>query len=171
MEWISGFPPPRSYSYCASDHVQKERFEPIQNNLDSAQQLARAQNKPILIDFTGWACVNCRRMEEKVWVDPAVNQLMREQFVVVSLYVDDRRKLPLSEQQVVKMADGHQKKIVTIGDKWSAFQIVNFGATAQPQYAIINADGKLLTRTKFYADNAGVFAEWLQCGIDAFQGK
>lgn len=171
LELISGFPPPRSYSYCAADADIKELFEPIQNDLDSARTLAKAQNKPILIDFTGWACVNCRRMEEKVWVDPAVHRLMREEYVVVSLYVDDRRKLPLSQQQVINLGDGHVKEIETIGDKWSAFQIANFGATAQPEYAIIDSDGKLMTRTKFYTDNAGAFRDWLQCGIEAFRAR
>jgi thiol:disulfide interchange protein DsbD len=171
LELISGFPPPRSYSYCAPNSHAQERIEPIQNELDSARALANKLNKPILIDFTGWACVNCRRMEEKVWVDPAVRKLMQDEFVVVSLYVDDRRKLPLSQQQVVDLGDGHVKKIETIGDKWSAFQIANFGATAQPEYAIIDAGGKLLTRTKFYTDDAEAFRDWLQCGVEAFRIK
>jgi len=100
LEWISGFPPPRTYSYCPSSTDPAGVWEPIHNDLDSARSLARAQGKPILIDFTGWACVNCRRMEEKVWIDPQVKRLMRESFVVVSLYVDERKKLPLSKQRV-----------------------------------------------------------------------
>ena len=171
LDLISGFPPPRSYSYCPANKTAHERFEPIQNNLDSARALARAQNKPILIDFTGWACVNCRRMEEKVWIDPKVSRLMKEEFIVVSLYVDDRRKLPLSRQRVEKTEDGHERKIITVGDEWSAFQIINFGATAQPQYAIIDAAGRALTRTKFYTPEARSFSSWLQCGIDAFKQK
>ncbi|MFM7672368.1 MAG: protein-disulfide reductase DsbD family protein [Bacteroidota bacterium] len=171
LNWISGFPPPRSYSYCSVDKDAMGSFEPIHNDLDSARVLARAQGKPILIDFTGWACVNCRRMEEKVWVDPEVARLMRDKFVVVSLYVDDRRKLPLPKQQVVKTEDGHEKTIITVGDQWAAFQIANFGATAQPQYAIIDADGKALTRTKFYTPDAAEFATWLRCGLDAHQAN
>ncbi len=103
-----------------------------------------------MIDFTGWACVNCRRMEEKVWPDPLVDSLMRTQFVVVSLYVDERKKLPLADQTVYKLASGVEKSIITVGDKWSTFQTENFGATSQPQYAIISADEKALTKTKFY---------------------
>lgn len=171
LDLISGFPPPRSYSYCPSNKITHDRFEPIQNDLDSARALARAQGKPILIDFTGWACVNCRRMEEKVWIDPEVSRLMREEYIVVSLYVDDRRKLPLTRQRVEKGEDGHERKIITVGDEWSAFQIINFGATAQPQYAIIDADGRALTRTKFYTPDSKVFSDWLQCGIEAFKGK
>jgi len=168
LDWISGFPPPGAYSFCPAEKITKDRLEPIKNNLDSARSLAQARNKPILIDFTGWACVNCRRMEEKVWIDPAVSRLMRDSFVVVSLYVDDRRKLPLFEQRVEKMKDGHEKKILTVGDQWAAFQIANFGATAQPQYAIIDATGKALTRTKFYTPDAQEFRSWLECGIEAF---
>lgn len=171
LDWISGFPPPRSYSYCPAEKLTADRLEPIVNNLDSARSLARVRNKPILIDFTGWACVNCRRMEEKVWIDPAVSRLMREEFVVVSLYVDERRKLPLAQQRVEKLDDGHEKKIVTVGDQWAAFQIANFGATAQPQYAIIDADGRALTRTKFYTPDVDVFRAWLQCGVEAFSEK
>lgn len=171
LNWISGFPPPRTYSYCPVEKITKYRHEPIQNNLDSARSLARARNKPILIDFTGWACINCRRMEEKVWIDPEVSRLMRDSFVVVSLYVDDRRKLPLAEQRVEKMKDGHEKKIITVGDQWAAFQIANFGATAQPEYAIIDAEGKALTRTKFYTPDANEFRSWLECGIGAFSEK
>ena len=171
LNLISGFPPPRTYSYCPAEKIAHDRFEPIQNNLDSALVLARAEGKPILIDFTGWACVNCRRMEEKVWVDPKVGALMRDRFVVVSLYVDDRRNLPLAKQREAEMKDGHRKRIITIGDQWAAFQIENFGATAQPQYAMVTADGKALTRTKFYTPDAGEFSAWLQCGIEAFNKK
>jgi thiol:disulfide interchange protein len=171
LDLISGFPPPKSYSYCPGDKKtdDQDQFEPIQNDLDSARTLAKLRQKPILIDFTGWACVNCRRMEEKVWIDPEVSRLMRDEFIVVSLYVDDRRKLPLHRQRVEKMPDGHEKKIVTVGDEWSAFQIANFGATAQPQYAIIDASGRALTRTKFYTPDASEFRSWLTCGIDAFR--
>jgi cytochrome c biogenesis protein CcdA len=173
LKLISGFPPPRTYSVYRFEK-NKHVFEPIHNNYNEALALAKSQNKPVLIDFTGWACVNCRRMEEKVWPDPLVDSLMRTRFVVLSLYVDERKKLPLTEQTIYKSANGTEKSIVTVGDKWSTFQTENFGATSQPQYAIISADEKVLTKTKFYTPDAGEFAEWLQCGLDAFkkmQGK
>ena len=107
-------------------------------------------------------------MEEKVWTDPLVDSLMRTRFVVVSLYVDERRKLPLTEQTVVQTKNGNEKSIVTVGDKWSTFQTENFGATSQPQYAIITSDEKALTKTKFYTPDAGEFSNWLQCGLEAF---
>jgi thiol:disulfide interchange protein len=170
LKIISGFPPPRTtYSIYGSSNGQNGIFEPLQNNYEEALATAKKENKPVLIDFTGWACVNCRRMEEKVWPDPLVDSLMRTRFVVVSLYVDERRKLPLTEQTVVKTKNGNEKSIITVGDKWSTFQTENFGATSQPQYAIITADEKALTKTKFYTPGADEFATWLQCGLDAFR--
>jgi len=165
LKLISGFPPPRTYSIY---NLGKTVMEPIHNDYQAALAIARKENKPVLIDFTGWACVNCRRMEEKIWPDPLVDSLMRKKFVVVSLYVDERNKLPLVEQTVVTLANGTEKSIITVGDKWSTFQTENFGATSQPQYAIISADQIVLTKTKFYTDDADEFAEWLQCGLDTF---
>jgi thiol:disulfide interchange protein DsbD len=169
LKLISGFPPPLTYSIYPKEKAEKRSFAPLHNDYEGALQQAKQENKPVLIDFTGWACVNCRRMEEKVWPDPFVDSLMRKQFVVVSLYVDERTNLPLSEQQVVAMPDGSSRPIVTVGDKWASFQIQNFGATSQPQYAILSSDEQLLTKPKFYTPDAEEFAEWLQCGLTAFQ--
>lgn len=167
LKLISGFPPPRTYSLYSFKKDNKNVFEPIHNNYQEALAIAKKENKPVLIDFTGWACVNCRRMEEKIWPDPLVDSLMRKEFVVVSLYVDERKKLPLTEQTTVTLNNGTKKSIITVGDKWSTFQTENFGATSQPQYAIISSDQQALTKTKFYTDNADEFATWLQCGLDA----
>ncbi|MGK2864533.1 MAG: protein-disulfide reductase DsbD family protein [Chitinophagaceae bacterium] len=171
LKLISGFPPPRTYSLYDLGADKKSVLVPIHNNYNEALAKAREENKPVLIDFTGWACVNCRRMEEKVWPDPLVDSLMRTQFIVLSLYVDERKKLPLTDQTVYKLASGVEKSIITVGDKWSTFQTENFGATSQPQYAIISADEKALTKTKFYTPDAIEFSEWLQCGLDAFNNK
>ncbi len=168
LKLISGFPPPRTYSIYNNEKGQSGVFEPIHNDYEGALKLAKEQNKPVLIDFTGWACVNCRRMEEKAWPDKVVDSLMRNEFVVVSLYVDERKNLPLIEQQVVTLSNGTEKSIVTVGDKWSTFQIENFGATSQPQYAIISPDQIALTKTKYYTPDPGEFAEWLICGLKTF---
>ena len=96
---------------------------------------------------------------------------MHKEYVVVSLYVDEKRKLPVIDQVVFKTSSGTEKSIVTVGDKWATFQTENFGAVSQPQYAIISPDEKALTKTKFYTPDAGEFAAWLQCGIDAFKSK
>lgn len=170
LKLISGFPPPRgSYSLYSTEKGNATIFDPIHNDYKGALALAKKENKPVLIDFTGWACVNCRRMEEKVWPDKIVDSLMRKEFIVVSLYVDERRKLPLAEQTIVTTSSGSEKSIITVGDKWATFQTENFGATSQPQYAIISPDEKALTKTKFYTPDADKFIEWLQCGIDTYK--
>jgi thiol:disulfide interchange protein DsbD len=169
LELISGFPPPLCYSVYENPVNCEQGIEPLKD-YEAALQVAKEQNKPILIDFTGWACVNCRRMEEKVWPDPEVARMMKEDFVVVSLYVDERRKLPLTEQIVYTTKSGTEKSIITVGDKWATFQSENFGAVSQPQYAIISPSEQALTKTKAYTPNAKEFREWLQCGLNAMKG-
>ncbi len=165
---LSGFPPPLSYSIYKHHVLITEGIKPLHNEYEKALLQARAEHKPLLIDFTGWACVNCRRMEEKVWTNKEVDSLMRNKFVVVSLYVDEKTKLPATEQSVYKTASGNEKQILSIGDKWATFQSENFNAASQPQYAIINADEIALTKTKFYTPEPTAFADWLKCGLDAF---
>jgi thiol:disulfide interchange protein DsbD len=171
LNLISGFPPPLCYSNYSHPINCEHNIEPLKNDYEAALQLAKQQNKPVLIDFTGWACVNCRRMEENVWTDPKVAALMKEKFIVVSLYVDERKKLPASQQMVYKTATSGDKEIVTVGDKWATFQAENFYAVSQPQYAIISPDEKALTKTKTYTRNSKEFAGWLQCGLDAMEKK
>jgi len=169
LKMISGFPPPLCYSLYAEPVNCVKGFEPVRNEYEAVLERAKKENKPVLIDFTGWACVNCRKMEESVWTSPLVDSLMKHEFIVVSLYVDERRNLPLTEQTTFTTSTGKQKPIITVGDKWATFQTENFGATSQPQYAIINSDRKVLTKTKFYTPDAAAFAEWLNCGLDAFK--
>ena len=167
---ISGFPPPLCYSAYADPVNCKKGFEPLRD-YERALQRAKEENKPVLIDFTGWACVNCRRMEEAVWTNPIVDSLMRKEFVVVSLYVDEKRKLPIQQRMVYKAKDGTEKSIITVGDKWANFQIENFNAASQPQYAIISTKETALTKTKGYTPNADKFSDWLECGLRAFKKK
>lgn len=169
LKLISGFPPPLCYSLYDNPVNCKKGFKPLENNYTEALEKARRENKPVLIDFTGWACVNCRKMEESVWTDPDVDSLMKNEFVVVSLYVDERKNLPLTEQITIKTSAGAEKEIVTVGDKWATFQTENFGATSQPQYAIINADQIALTKTKYYTPDPKEFSQWLQCGLETYR--
>jgi len=171
LKLISGFPPPFNYSIYKPSVNYQNGVRPLENDYERALQLAKEQNKPILIDFTGWACVNCRRMEENVWVDEEVKDLMKNQFIVVSLYVDERRKLPVIERTEYTTSDGSTKSVVTVGDKWATFQAENFYAVSQPQYAIISPDEIALTKTKAYTPSASQFAAWLKCGLDAYDKR
>lgn len=171
---LSGFPPPLSYTVYSHHVLLTEGIKPLHNDYEKALAQAKAENKPLLIDFTGWACVNCRRMEEKVWTDKEVDSIMRNRFVVLSLFVDERTKLPATEQTVYTIINGKdstEKRIITVGDKWATFQTANFGATSQPQYAIINADEIALTKTKYYTPDPEEFAAWLRCGLEAYRKR
>jgi thiol:disulfide interchange protein len=170
LKLISGFPPPLCYSVYKQPVNCIRNVQPL-HDYEQALELARQQNKPLLIDFTGWACVNCRRMEENVWTDPDVATLMKDRFVVVSLYVDERKRLPATEQIEFTAGNGEKKRIITVGDKWTNFQIENFYKTSQPQYAIISTDEKALTKTKTYTPDPKEFEEWLRCGLDAHQKR
>jgi cytochrome c biogenesis protein CcdA/thioredoxin-related protein len=165
---ISGFPPPLCYSVYKNPVNCTKGVEPLRD-YEQAITLARKLNKPVLIDFTGWACVNCRRMEENVWTDPEVRKRMLDSFVVVSLYVDERRLLPAASQTVYSTRDGAQKNIITVGDKWATFQSENFNAVSQPQYALISPQETILTYTKGYTPKATEFTAWLDCGLAAFR--
>jgi len=170
LKLISGFPPPLCYSVYKHPVNCETSLEPLRD-YEEALALARKEHKPLLIDFTGWACVNCRRMEENVWTNPEVLDLMKNKFVVVSLYVDERKVLPAAQQQTFKTKTGIKKQIITVGDKWATFQSENFNAVAQPQYAIIGLDEKALTKTKGYKPTnnyANEFRQWLECGLEAF---
>ncbi len=167
LKLISGFPPPLCYSVYKHPVNCETSLEPLRD-YEEALALARKENKPLLIDFTGWACVNCRRMEENVWTNPEVLDLMKNKFVVVSLYVDERKVLPAAQQQTFRTKTGVEKQIITVGDKWATFQSENFNAVAQPQYAIIGLDEKALTKTKGYTPTAAEFKLWLECGLETF---
>ncbi len=163
---ISGFPPPLCYSIYKSPVNCMKGVEPLRD-YEAALADAKRTKKPILIDFTGWACVNCRRMEENIWTDPEVRKRMLDSFVVVSLYVDERRLLPTASQMVYQTKNGAQKNIITVGDKWATFQSENFNAVSQPQYAIVSPDERILTYTKGYTPKAADFTGWLDCGLAA----
>jgi thiol:disulfide interchange protein DsbD len=171
LRLISGFPPPLCYSVYNVPVNCARNIEPLKNDYEQALRLSKASGKPVLIDFTGWACVNCRRMEEKVWPDPDVAQLMKNEFIVVSLYVDERKNLPPTQQTEYITKSGDKKSIITVGDLWATFQAENFYAVAQPQYAIISPDEKALTRTKAYTPDADEFKAWLLCGLEAHKAS
>lgn len=169
IKLLSGFPPPLSYSIYGNDNVHGKGLAPqAKNDYAKAIQLSKEQNKPILIDFTGWACVNCRKMEEQVWPDPEVADIINKQYILLSLYVDDREKLPANERFIYKNEKGEEKEIITIGDLWSTFQAENFNQVTQPLYIALNPDGKMLTYPVGYTPSINKYKEWLLAGVEAY---
>lgn len=166
LSLISGFPPP----YCYSVYPQPYYCDEPIKDYNEALKLAREKNKPLMIDFTGYNCVNCRKMEENVWPDERVKKLM-DQYILVSLYVDDRKKLPAHKQFTYTTADGNKKDIITVGDKWATFEVENFKHTSQPFYVLLSPGEKLLNNPSPYEPSPAKYAEWLQCGLDAFNKK
>ena len=133
---------------------------------DQGMAAAMSQGKPVLLDFTGYGCVNCRKMEAAVWTDPTVAQLLNDDYILISLFVDD--KTPLPKHLQVKNADGTPRTLRTIGDKWSYFQESKFGYLAQPFYIAIGPDGKPLTESYGYNETSSDFIEFLRKGLDKF---
>ena len=163
LKLLSGFPPPEFYSIhsTASDcPLGLECYKDYETGLEKAI----AANKPILLDFTGWACVNCRKMEENVWSDPAVYALLNENYIIISLYVDDRKTLEEEQQFNYQYSDGRIKRINTVGKKWATFQAINFQTASQPFYVQMTSDGTLLNVPIQYTDTA-TYKAWLEQGL------
>lgn len=165
MKFLSGFPPPWTYSF----YERKPEFDVLVNDLDAALAKARETNKPVFVDFTGWACVNCRKMEENVWPEPEVKKLLEENFVMVSLYVDEKTELPKDQQFVYQTSDGRKKMIKTEGNKWATLQTETFRNNSQPMYALLTPDGKLLAPIEQNQTDVEAYTGWLQCGLAAFE--
>jgi thiol:disulfide interchange protein DsbD len=170
LKLLSGFPPPLFYSY-----YDKTSECPLGLNcykdFDEGVEAAKAQNKPIMLDFTGWACVNCRKMEEQVWSKPDVYDVLMDEYVIISLYVDDRKDLPENEQFEFLRQNGSIKKIKTIGDKWATLQTINFKNNSQPYYVLLNHDMELLNNTNAYTPDVEEYLEWLKVGVENFRNK
>ena len=133
--------------------------------------MAKEQGKLILLDFTGYACVNCRRMEEKVWTDAEVYKVLKEKYIIISLYVDDKNLLPSSQRFTYTGKNGLERKIRSVGDKWSTFETENFRENSQPLYAILNTDEVLVSHPAPYTPSAKDYLQWLECGVNAVEGK
>jgi thiol:disulfide interchange protein DsbD len=167
---VSGFPPPLTYSIYGHGSATGKGVEAnVTNDYELALAKAKQEGKPLLIDFTGWACVNCRKMEENVWTQSEVKELIEKNFVLVSLYVDDRKRLPKNEQFVYTTGDSSKKAIETVGDKYSTLQSENFKNASQPLYVILDGNEKLMNLPVGYTPNEKDYAEWLSCGLDAYK--
>jgi len=161
---LSGFSPPSFYSI-----YPKSNDCPLGLNcfkdFESGYSYAKSQGKPILLDFTGWACVNCRRIEENVWTDPEVFKLINDEFVLISLYVDDRKELSEEDQIILKYKSGKSKQIKTIGDKASTFQAINFKSASQPYYVLLDNDLRILNKPIQYTSKDN-YLNWLKEGVN-----
>lgn len=167
LKVLSGFPPPDFYTLAQNNNGCPLGLD-CYKDFDEGVAAAREQNRPILLDFTGWGCVNCRRMEENVWSDPSIYPLLRDEYVLISLYVDDRKELPESKQFDFQYASGRVKTIKTIGQKWGTFQTINFNAASQPYYVLLSPDLEVLNSAVQYVDT-DVYEEWLKSGLQRYQ--
>ena len=172
---ISGFPPPTFYSEWNSGgsgrssnghsdgHIEA-KYHDYEEGLAAAKELG----KPVLLDFTGRACVNCRKMEEQVWPDSEVARILTEEVVLVSLYVDERTKLPEDEQRTEEYG-GKAFKIRTVGNKWSYLQASQFNRNAQPFYVMIDHDGNQVGESAGYDSDPQLFIDYLHDAIKKFK--
>lgn len=168
LSLISGFPPPLHYSIYERENTCPLGMDCFKD-YEEGMAYARKVNKPVMLDFTGHACENCRRMEENVWVDKDVFDRINGEYVLISLYVDDRTKLPESEQREIVMFNGSRRKIRTIGNKWSTFQTQNFQHNTQPYYVLMSPDEKLLNNPVAYTPAVEEYLNFLDCGLAAFE--
>lgn len=183
LKLISGFPPPMTYSESPygvggsnktatsatilPDGAHKGPHDIMAfTDYEKGLAYAKSVNKPILLDFTGFACVNCRKMEDYVWSDPRILSILNNDVVLISLYVDDKRELPVEEQYTSKETG---KKITSIGNKWSDFQITRYKANAQPYYIILDTNEQSLNKATGYTPDIAEYEQWLKSGIQKFK--
>ncbi len=164
---LSGFTPPSFYSIYPKPNDCPLGFNCFKD-FNKGLEYAKQKNKPILLDFTGWACVNCRRVEENIWTDSNVFDLINENFVLISLYVDDRKELKLTDQLDLKYKSGKIKEIRTIGDKSATIQALNFKSASQPYYVLLDPNLKILNSPIQYTTKE-VYQNWLEEGLREFK--
>ncbi len=167
LKLLSGFPPPDFYTLAEQDSDCPLGISCFKD-FESGRMYAQKENKPILLDFTGWACVNCRKMEEHVWSDPEVFRLLNEEFVLISLYVDDRKSLPEEERFRYRFDSGRVKAIDAVGEKWGTFQTINFNAASQPYYVMLSPDLYVLNSSIQNTDT-DTYESWLKEGLQNFR--
>ncbi len=191
LKIISGFPPPMSYSespfgvgnaqpvVSGSSSNETSLFPkgseageygiPTFHDYEKGMEYAKKVNKPALLDFTGHACINCRKMEQFVWSDPVVQNILRNKVVLISLYVDDKR--PLKDNEIVDSKLHPGKKLKYIGQKWSEMQTIKYKANSQPLYVFLDKEGNTIKEPQGYESNVPLFTKWLQNGISEYNKK
>ena len=164
---LSGLAPPVGYSLFYPNECPNNFncFKDLKEGVNFAKQVG----KPIILDFTGFACVNCRRMEEHIWPDPKIDALIREKFVLISLYVDDKKELTKDEQIFVNRINGGTRQLKNYGHKWAHFQTQFFQSNSQPFYVLLDSEGKtLLNKPIGYTPDVEEYASFLECGLEVF---
>ena len=156
---VSAFAPPMN---TQDFNLHSQEVTPKFHDYDMAMAYAKEKNMPVMLDFTGYGCVNCRKMEAAVWTDPEVAEIINDKYVLVTLHVDD--KTPLAEPITV-MENGQERKLRTIGDRWSYLQRYKFGANAQPFYVLLNPEGKPLAPSYSFNEDVDAYIEWLNSGL------
>ena len=168
LKLLSGILPPINVSYLHNENDSFLGIHPIHDYFE-AIKTAQKENKPVLIDFTGYGCENCRKMEEFVWTEPDILELLQNEVILASVYIDDKELLPENEQTSIDMGGGQKKKIKTIGDKWSMFQQVNFNNNSQPHYVLVTPDGKVINKPISGYMPKDDFKKFLDCGINYYK--
>lgn len=163
LKAVSAFAPPMTTQdfnlYNSEVHAKFDDY-------DAGMEYAKRNGKPVMLDFTGYGCVNCRKMEAAVWTDPKVRKLMTEDYVLITLYVDNKEPLP---EHIKVMENGKERTLRTVGDKWSYLQRSKFGANAQPFYVLIDNEGKPLNKSYSYDEDVNKYVEFLQTGLNNYK--
>ena len=162
---LSGLAPPVGYSFIYPNDCPNNLscFKDLKSGIEYAKKV----NKPIMLDFTGYACVNCRKMEEHVWPLAKIDNYLRNDYVLISLYVDDKKELPEEQQIEVNRVNGGTRKLENYGHKWANFQTQFFQTNSQPYYVLLNSDGtQILNEAVGYTPNEDAYAQFLECGLE-----
>jgi thiol:disulfide interchange protein DsbD len=165
LKAVSAFAPPL---HTQDFNLYKNEVRAQFDDYDLGMEYAKRVGKPVMLDFTGYGCVNCRKMELAVWTDPSVGSLMNDDYVLITLYVDNKTKLP---EPIKVVENGKERTLRTLGDKWSYLQRVKFGANAQPFYVLIDNEGKPLNKSYAYDEDVEKYVEFLQSGLRNYQLK
>ncbi|MBR6892483.1 MAG: thioredoxin family protein [Bacteroidaceae bacterium] len=163
LKAVSAFAPPMS---TQDFNLQSSEVKAKTNDYDLGMQMALTSDKPVLIDFTGFGCVNCRKMEAAVWTDPQVAEIMSDDYVLIQLFVDDKTPLP---EPIMVNVNGQEQKLRTVGDKWSYLQSSKFGANAQPFYVLLDHQGKPLSQSYAFDDNVDHYLNFLKNGLAQYK--
>jgi len=165
LKAISAFSPPQfTQDFDLYDGTVHAQFD----DYDAGMLYAKNKNLPVVVDFTGWGCVNCRNMEAAVWTDPKVKNYLEEKYVLISLFVDDKTPLPENEKY---FSEARNQKVRTVGNKWSDLQIRKFGTNSQPYYFLLDNDGNLLNGAYAYDLDVAKYVKFLATGLESYEKR